>query len=214
MTTPLDDPDVPISHKDYLRQKTDGGADGRSGTEYEVFVAAFELIKLAKRVLLGKLDATAVHITWQAAGMYIDDVVIRKGNLFRHFEMKTGKEIWGKAPKTIRWNFHNQKLFNERHSRPSSYRLVLANPDVFHTLNGSRAEWIDVIFFPNTSKPTEINLQVPGFIQSVTDLLPFEKQGPLLEKLAGKRRIYLEFDHNCVPACKFDPLGGVIGVQF
>ncbi len=199
MTTPLDDPDVPIEHKEYLYQKTGGGADGRSGTEYEVFVAAFELIKLAKAVLRENLDATGVHITWQAIGMYIDDVVIRIGDEFQHFEMKTGgNEIWGKAPKTIRWNFEEQKLFNERHSRPSTYGLVLANPDVFDTLDGSRAEWVNVRFFPNTSKPTEIDPHVRGFIEAITDLLPFEKQEFLLKKLSGRRRIYLEFDHNDV----------------
>ncbi|MGO7374742.1 hypothetical protein ACC721_05630 [Rhizobium ruizarguesonis] len=201
MATPLDDSEVPVDHKIYLRQKGDGGEDGLAGTRYEVFVASYHLVLLASQVLKETLDPTSVFVTWQFKGMYIDDVVIQIGAVNQHFEMKTGgNEYWGLKLGTIRWNFQGQRRYDTRHRRQAEYHLYLANPAIFDTLYSSRAEWINVHFFPNTAKVTEINASAPNFIETVIGMLPFENQREFFQKLSGSQRHFLEFDYNDVAA--------------
>lgn len=200
MNTPLNDPDTHPDHKTYLEQKSDGGTDGRDGTEFEVRAAAFEIIKLAHDVLAKKVDPTKVTITWQARGMYLDDVLIDiHDTSLHHYEMKTGNnEYWGKAEKSLLWCIEQQRNFNLRHSYHATYNLVLSGELSYHRLHPSRPDWIEVPFFPNSTNPTTIETRVPGFIESVIMLLPAARQGDLLSKLSAPHHRYLEFDQNDV----------------
>lgn len=201
MTTPLRDPDVPEEDKTYLRQKSGGGEHGLAGTQYEVLVASYHLVVLASQVLNGTLDPASVFVTWQFKEMYIDDVVIQIGAVHHHFEMKTGgKEYWGIQLGTIRWNFEGQRNYDDRHGRQARYCLYLANPEIFEKLYASREDWVDVSYFPNTAKVTEIQASTPGFIETIIRMLPFENQRDFFRKLSGTERYFLEFDYNDVTA--------------
>ncbi|MGO7381541.1 hypothetical protein ACCS86_37385, partial [Rhizobium ruizarguesonis] len=63
----MDDSEVPVDHKIYLRQKGDGGEDGLAGTRYEVFVASYHLVLLASKVTKTDVGSSVSFRTWEAS---------------------------------------------------------------------------------------------------------------------------------------------------
>lgn len=155
----------------YRRNKADGGSDGIDGVRYESRVAAWVFIQIAT---IARKHTIARATVCRQDLSFVNDLHVSARKRILRCEMKSGtsKLTWGKAFKTLGWDFRQQIAEDERAGIKASYYLYVADKENAQRLKKTPPPGVKVEHFPDSSVPSEIDSTIRGFSNRLTELLP------------------------------------------
>lgn len=137
----------------YIANKAKGGSNGRKGTRYEDFFAAFVLAEVLARKAI-EANPTDWPDIYEQVVAFVDDLVVVTENATRYHQLKNVQTLtWQGGTHSIEADFLLQKQLSDIEGEPNSYTaLVTSDSKIALSLKGSIPPTIvshtDVLHFP------------------------------------------------------------------
>lgn len=157
--------------------KARGAAAGRRGYRYEDLFATARLTEGCRRAMKGGQTS---HGIAEPRGAFVDDIVVRAGELFVFYQLKTGKDTWTAAGGALAADFRNQARVCE--AKGLEYGLILVVPDEARrdVLDRKVPKDLDrtgVEAFPVVERLTDLPLAVKRIRRDLDGFIAFAKPG-------------------------------------
>jgi hypothetical protein len=160
-----------------VEAKARGAAAGRRGYHYEDLFATASLTDGCRRAMQ---RGGPEHGIAEPTGAFVDDIIIRAGDLFVFHQLKTGKDTWTGSRGALAADFRNQARVCE--AKGLLYGLVLVVPDEArrdaldrNMPNGLRRTTVEV--FPIVERLTDLPQAVKGLRRELDGFIAFAKPG-------------------------------------